>query len=132
MALSYLDGWGIYALNGVRMKADYVLTPAEQLKPSVILAETNAEVRRELLRKVGIERFLSAAKHKVLNTQGNYSLLSIELSPAIRDARYLKMVNPSVGCWHVEGVAPECDTVQEAINWRAGNINKEWNPSVLT
>ena len=132
-ALAYPDGWCIYALNGVRMKADYVLTPAEKLDVSAVLKEENADIRRELIRKIGIERFLEKAPHKTLDTQGNYKLLAIELSPEIKDARYLKMLNPSIGTWHVEGVHPTCKTVQEAINWRANNdINKQWNPTILT
>lgn len=133
MALAYPDGWGIYALNGVRMKPEHVLTPAEKLVPSEILAETNVEIRRELIRKVGIERMMNVMPHKSLDVRGNYSLLSVKLSDEIEDARFLKMLNPSVGCWHMEGVAPECATVQQALNWRAsGKRDEEWQPEVLT
>ncbi|MCY3018341.1 MAG: hypothetical protein NTW87_04815 [Planctomycetota bacterium] len=33
---------------------------------------------------------------------------------------YLKMLNPSIGTWHVEGVTPSCTTVLEALAWRNG------------
>jgi hypothetical protein len=132
-ALAYPDGFAIYALNGIRMKPEYILTPAEKLSPQTVLTETNVEIRRELLRKIGIERFLAVAKHKVLDKRDNYELLSIELTPEIKDARYLKMINPSIGVFHVEGVHPTCNTVQHAINWRAHeDINKEWKPEILT
>jgi len=131
-ALEYPDGFSIFALNGVRMKPCYVTTAAEQIDPKVVLAETNVEVRRELIRKIGMERFLSVVPHKRLEIRGNYELLSIPLSNEIQDSRWLKMVNPSVGCFHVEAVAPECSTVQQAINWRAGNIKVDWAPEVLT
>lgn len=134
-ALSYGDNgvseW--YYLNGVNMKKEQVMTPAEQMDVRSILSETNAEVRRELIRKIGIGRFLEICNHKVLDVMGDYELLSIELSTEVPDARYLKMTNPSVGCFHVEAVAPECDTVQKAINWRAyGNTDAEWSPNILT
>jgi hypothetical protein len=131
-ALSYPDGYSIYALNGVRMKPELVTTPAEKMDAKLILGETNAEMRRELLRKVGIERFLQVAPHRVMSKQGTYELLSIDLSPELRDCRYLKMINPSIGVYHVEGVARECSTVQQALNWRAGDINKQWEPAQLT
>jgi hypothetical protein len=132
-ALAYPDGWSIFALNGVLVKEEYAVTPAESINPATVFAESNAEVRRELIRKIGVERFLAKSPHKVLDTRGHYQLLSVELSPEVRDARYLKMLNPSVGCWHVEGVHPTCKTVQESINWRSTRqINQEWNPSVLT
>jgi hypothetical protein len=133
MALAYPDGWGIYALHGVQMKPEYVLTPAEQIDPKTVLAEQNVDVRRELIRKVGVERMLSHLPHKKLDTLGNYELYSVRLSETVRDARYLKMLNPSIGCWHLEGV--EGDTCQEALNWRAQRLKKlsgNWTPSQLT
>jgi hypothetical protein len=134
-ALAYPDGWSIFALNGIRMKECYVTTPALELDPKIVLAEQNVQIRRELIRKIGMERFLAVCPHKVIETKGNYQLLSIPLSEEIKDARFLKMVNPSVGCWHVEAVAPECDTVQQAINWRASKLlqpGEDWKPAVLT
>jgi hypothetical protein len=40
------------------------------------------------------------------------------------------MLNPSVGCFHLEGVAPECDTVEKSLNWR--NQNWHENAEVLS
>ena len=132
-ALAYPDGWCIYALNGVRMSREYVETPAERIDPSTVFDEKNAEIRRELIRKLGVERFLAKTPHTVLETKGSYQLLSVELSEQVTDARYLKMLNPSVGAWHVEAVHPSCSTVREAINWRASQkTDQEWSPALLT
>ena len=131
-ALAYPDGFCIYALNGVRMQEHHITTPSSRMDAKELLAETNVEVRRELLRKIGIERFEQVAGSKVLDTKGNYQLLSIKLSDNIPDARFLKMLNPSIGVYHIEGVGPECQTVQQAINWRAGDINTDWVPEKLT
>ena len=132
MALSYPDGWGIYALNGVMMKPEYVLTPAEKITPETVLAEKNVDIRRELIRKVGVQRMLSQGKE--IDRYGTYKL--IDMSPVltgVRFAPHLLMRNPSVDdTWHLEGVGPECHTVQEAINWRAGNIGVEWSPAQLS
>jgi len=126
------DGFEIYYLNGIRMRKEDVMTPAEKLDPKEILKRENVEERRELIRKVGIERMLSVLKNKVLDKKGDYSLLSIELSDQVKDARFLKMLNPSIQIWHLEGVSRECNTVAEAINWRAGDIKTAWEPSRLT
>jgi len=132
-ALTYADGiTEIYSLNGVVLDKKYVLTPAEQISPTDVVRETNVEVRRELLRKVGVERCLEGLGAKILESSGNYELLSVNLSDDIKNAKYLKMINPSIGVFHIEGVAPECNTVQEAINWRAGNMDNTWSPSILT
>lgn len=125
----------VYALNGVRMKKEYVMTPAEDIKAEDILKETNVEVRRELLRKVGIEAMLKALPHKLMDAKDDYELFSIELSAEVKDARYLKMTNPSIGVYHMEAVGPECNTVQDAIDWRAQQLElqgKNWEPEILT
>ncbi len=112
------DGSALYALNGVRMPKSLVETPAEKISPVRVLQENNVDIRRELIRKIGIERMLSQLPHKTMSVRGNYELLSVQLSDTMPDARYLKMVNPSVGCFHLEGVAAECSTVEQALNWR--------------
>jgi hypothetical protein len=129
-ALAYPDGFAIYALNGVRMKPEYVLTPAEKLNVQNILKETNVEVRRELIRKVGVERMVSLLPAKRLDKRADYELLSINLGGDATDARYLKMLNPSSGTWHLEGVAPECDTVEKSLAWR--NQQKFVDAEILT
>jgi hypothetical protein len=132
-ALAYSDGFSVYALNGIRMKAEYVMTPSGNLAPDAILKEANADIRRELIRKVGIERMLSKLPHKVLDKKGDYEVLSVDFPDLVRDARFLKMRNPSMDVWHMEGVERECATVEQAINWRAGVLKVgEWTPEVLT
>ena len=131
-AVEYADGWGWYSLNGVMMKPEYVLTPAEKTTPETVLAEKNVDIRRELIRKVGVQRMLSRGQE--IDHCGTYKL--IDMSPVLTGIRYaphLLMRNPSVDdTWHLEGVGPECHTVQEAINWRAGNIEVEWSPAQLS
>lgn len=121
-ALSYTGDNEIYALNGVIMEKKHVMTPAHQISSTDILNEKNVEVRRELIRKVGIERLLNELPHKLLDSRGNYELYSIELGEEVKDARYLKMVNPSVQVFHLEGVDPSCNTISEALKWRNNNM----------
>ena len=132
-ALLCRDGWPLWMLHGVGMKEHYVMTPAEKLNPIDILKEANVDVRRELIRKVGIEMMLTHLPHESLDKKGDYELLKIDFPGLAQDTRYLKMLNPSIGVWHLEGVERDCNSVQEAINWRAGVFGKvEWNPSQLT
>jgi len=132
-ALLCRDGWPLWMLHGVGMKEHHVMTPAEKLNPIDILKEANVDVRRELIRKVGIEMMLTHLPHESLDKKGDYELLKIDFPGLAQDTRYLKMLNPSIGVWHLEGVERDCNSVQEAINWRAGVFGKvEWNPSQLT
>ena len=134
-SLLYPDGFSLFTLNGVCVPENIVMTPAEELDPKLIFSETNAEIRREILRKMGIDRFIQYCNPKVLDAKGDYELLEINDIERFPRMVYLKMINPSIGTYHVEGVADHCKTVQEAINWRAGDSvdeNENWEPSHLS
>jgi hypothetical protein len=57
-----------------------------------------------------------------------YELLILNMGDG-RRRPYLKMKNPSIKTWHIEGVAPEIKTVKEALAWRNGTDEA---PEVLT
>jgi hypothetical protein len=119
-ALSYPDGWSIWALNGVRVPQEIAESPAEQIDPRLILKESNVEVRREIVRKIGVERMLWKLGSKKLDTDSTYELHEVPIGDN-RKACALKMLNPSVPeLWHVEFVPPTVRTVQEALNFRNG------------
>ncbi len=133
MALEYSDGYGLWCLNGVRVREEIVKTKAEDLDPQLVTKETNAEVRREIVRKIGVDRVCQKLGAKVLDKKGDYELLNLDLGEN-RIRPYLKMRNPSVGTFHIEGVAPEVKTVEQALNWRRGDdVNKKFEePLILT
>lgn len=132
-AIVYPDGWSIYALNGVVMYRENVMTPADQIPLKTILSEQNVDIRRELLRKVGISRFAYCGKE--IDRKGTYTLIDMSLifGNGIRYAPYLLMDNPSLkDTQHLEGVPPHCYTVQQAINWRASEVARTWKPELLS
>ena len=114
------DAEDLYFLNGVLVESWLVETPAEQLDPARFATIENAEVRREFVRKVGIERICSKLGTKVLDKQGDYELHLVPLGGATGDWPYLKMRNPSIDVWHMEAVARECRTVEQALRFRNG------------
>lgn len=121
-ATVYSDDTKIYALNGVIMDKKYVMAESHEISPEDILKEKNVEVRRELLRKVGIESMFERLPHKLLDKRDEYELYSVDLNDTIKNAKYLKMTNPSIGVFHMEGVDPGCDTVKDALLWRNSNL----------
>ena len=127
-AVLFADGYALYALNGVRVPEWLATTPAEQLDPRKIVKLRNVEQRREGVRKVGVERLVQQMGAKVLDRQGDYELITLNLGDE-RIRPYLKMRNPSLGVYHVEGIHPNCKTVKEALAWRNGS---EVTPDVLT
>jgi hypothetical protein len=116
------------------MPDEYVMQPAEQMDLRVILKERNVDIRRELLRKVGVSRMLKFGKE--IDHQGSYKLIDMSRlfkGFEIHYAPYLLMESPSVdGAQHLEGVSPDCRTVGQAINWRASEVAKNWNPDLLS
>jgi hypothetical protein len=114
------------------MKLEYVMTPSEQLSPDTVLKEKSVDVRRELLRKIGVQRMKDYGK--TIEQAGDYSLIDMaSVFAGTPYAPHLLMLNPSIpDTWHLEGVSPECHSIQQAINWRAGNITVEWKPAQLS
>lgn len=123
-------GSGVYCLNNVRVTKELVVKPADQLKADSITKTRNAEVRRELVRKIGIERVLSELGAKTLDKSqdGIYELVTLDLGDG-RSRPYLKMLNPSIGTWHIEGVEPRTTTVVGALRYRNGT---DVAPVILT
>lgn len=127
--LEYKDGYKFYALNGVRMP-DWVLsTPKEQLKSEDILAITNAEQRMLAMKHKGLGHFFSDLECKVIDKFETYELTLVNLNG--ENCEFLKMVNPSTGEIHLEGVQPGIKTVREALAWRNG-LDFYIKPDVLT
>ncbi len=128
-AVKYSDGWGIYCLNGVRVPEYLVITPESRLDIEFFKKEKNVEVRTQFVRKYGIDRMRTLGK--IIDKMDRWDYELIDMSPIftnINYAPYLKMKNPSTGTIHMEGVHPECKTVEMALKWRAGEDVKEWNP----
>jgi hypothetical protein len=117
----------------VRCPEWLINTPAEKLQAEDFAKIENVEIRREFVRKIGIERLIQKLGAKVIDKQGTYELLEMDLNLSA-PARALKMKNPSIDVWHVEFVPPEIDSVQKAINWRAQEVLTEgdWQPGQLT
>ena len=65
-ACAWSDGWALYSVHGVRMPNDVFEHP-ENLTVARIEAETNAEVRRVMLERYGIGKYLLESKAEVLH-----------------------------------------------------------------
>lgn len=127
-AIAWVDGYEEYFLNGVSVDEALVKTPFDKLDPKMILTEKNAEVRREIVRKIGIERICEKLGAKIIDANGEYELLGLDIGDG-RVRPYLKMKNPSIETYHIEGVHPDCKTVSDALTWRNGTSEK---PIILT
>ena len=118
-AIKWRDGTGYCFLNGVHVPESVVFTPAEKLEPGIILTEKNAEIRREIIKKIGIERVCQKLGAEIVDKSGDgmYELLTLTIGDGNKRP-YLKMRNPSIGVYHIEGVPVGIKTVEEALQFR--------------
>jgi hypothetical protein len=115
-AIKYND-LDIYSLNGVNVSKEIVTTSWNKLDSKLILKESNAEVRREIVRKIGIEKICKDLNANVIDKKYNYELLLLDINDN-NPRPYLKMKNPSIGVYHIEGVGANCKTVEDALLFR--------------
>lgn len=132
--VEYHDGIKIYRMNGILIPENFIKKSPDEINVESVLSITNVDVRREVIRKVGLERLIKGRKpiHKSNHEElSSYALHRI----IIRGNRavFLEMKNPSTGDIHVEGVHPDCNTVEGALAWR-NNIKGEnyIAPKILT
>src|SRR6185312_1369681 len=124
------DGSALYSLNGVRVPQWVAETPANEITKEQITKETNADVRREIIRKIGTEQLLKVLDYKVIDSMDGYELISFDIGDG-RVRPFLKMQNPSMDLTHVEGIRPDITTVKDAICFRNG-IKKYHAPLELS
>jgi hypothetical protein len=132
-AVSYSGLNEIYALNGITVPKELVMTPAEDLSIELFKSEKNADVKAEFVRKYGIERMLDMGK--LVDTFENYpdqaqydwwwkSQYELhDMSAVFTDIPYqpyLKMMNFTTHIWHMEAVSPACRTLRDALKERFG------------
>ena len=123
---------------------------AADASPKDILNITNVEQRAELIKLHGAEKFVeriaqaldsktidgytTTADLRVVPHKFEYTLYTVSIYPDM-PRKALRMSNPSVPGDHpFEWVHPDCNTVEEALEWRnMGTITGNWQmPAVLT
>lgn len=131
-AIAWKDKYSLYFLNGVPVSEEIVMTPPNKLDPTLVVKEKNAEVRRELVRKIGVERIYQKLGGKTEDEWNDYQLITLSV-PGMRVVpKYLVMKNPSIGTFHMEGVDPTVKTVKEALAWRDSDTEGYIQPDILT
>lgn len=131
-SVSFSDGYKLWHLNGVEVTEEIVMTPADEMTPDIIINEANAEIRKEILKKMGIERVIKQTKADIRETKNEYTLYELESKDTNNNPYiYLKMDNPSTDEIHFERVHPNCNTIEEALAYRDGE-ERYVKPDILT
>ncbi len=134
MAVKYKDGYGMYCLNGIKVPEYLAITPESELDIDFFKKETNADIKAEFIRKFGIERMLDLGKkidsyknyEEGLWIDSEYELWDMaNIFESIDYAPHLRMKNLSTGTWHLEGVSPECRSLEQALRFRMKGKHKQ-------
>lgn len=117
------------SLRGVRLRwrgvtvSDKVVFSPESLTTAEILAEPNAEVRRVMLDRCGLERFLAEAhatiRDKDEDPGGQRQLVAVDL-PGDEPLVCVIVHCPSTGRRYLIRVPPTVKTCREAVAWTGG------------
>ena len=108
----------------------------ERITVNEILSAANAELRRVLLERVGLDRFLSEAGAEVLDQDrdagGERRLLRVPMS-GDEDLVCVLVHCPSTSRRYILRVPPTMKTCHQAIAWTAGFENPDdYSPLVET
>jgi hypothetical protein len=130
------------SIKGVRLRwrgvpiDERIAFRPETITVAEILAETNAELRRVLLERMGYEAFLNKANAKTLHSDrdpgGERRLLRVPMK-GDEDLVCVSVICPSTGRRYVIRVPPTMRTCKQAVAWIAGFDNPDdYRPLVET
>ncbi len=111
--------------RGHWITSDIIFAP-ETLTSDRILTETNAEIRRLMLERVGIERVLSKANASTIDLDkdagGKRSLIQVRVRTDRNEqlVRYLRCCCPSTAREYLLPVPPNINSCKVAAAWLAG------------
>ena len=123
-AMSFSDGFSIYAWHGTRVP-DHVILHPEQITPKQILTERNAEIRRVMIERYGQDRFVNDAGAKEVSRGPDGELLRIDLEedePIVA----LRLRCPSTSAVYIIRVPPDQNDFVAAKAWTFGLKKSEY------
>jgi hypothetical protein len=115
---------------------DHVAFDPQAIKADEILREPNAEFRRLLLERMGLERFVREARGEVLDRDrdagGERQLIRVHFESG-EDLVCVLVHCPSTQKQYLLRVPPEMTTCRQAVAWTAGYSDPaEYAPVVET
>ena len=122
-ALSYRDGWCIWAIGGVRVDEQIVMQPRTQTVEQ-IRAEQNAEIKRIRIERFGWEQYLTTTKAKVIDRRRNDVECTKEALMHVDDMTVLGCHCTSTGrvySLEVDSAAKTCEQAQNFL-WSGSRL----------
>jgi hypothetical protein len=134
-ALAYPDGWGIWAVHGVRVP-QYIIEQPQQITVAKIGGEANAEIRRVMIDRYGAAKFLLDSGAREIS-RDDWGTLYRKPVPNDEPLVMVKVVNATPepdGTFkdYFLRVPPQITTARSAVAWTFGMDAKEYEPELQT
>jgi hypothetical protein len=141
--LEFSDGFELFFLNGIEMPKNIVVEKREDLHGNLAFEIENIDVRREFIKKIGIEKFIKDTNAKTIShwsfvkerEEFFYELLEVDLGKEAGKHKYLKMsmtMKNGEVFYFVEGVSDDCKTAEEAFYWRYPRLKEKSLPDFIS
>ena len=134
-AVEYPDGWGVYALHGVFVPG-YVIENPERITLRSINGMQNLEVRRVMIERYGMDRYLTDSGAELLQ-RDEFGELFEKKEERDEDVKMVKVQNStpepdgSIKDYFIR-VPPWIKTAREAVAWTFDMYSEEYQPKTET
>jgi len=127
------DGSSLYSFHGVRVAARIIEHP-ETITAKEALAEKNAEVRRVMIERMGMERFIAESGAELIHSHERGFLYSIDLADDPEGTlKAVKVICPSTARTYFLRVPPSIKRADDAVAWSFGfDLAKDYRPIAET
>jgi hypothetical protein len=134
-AIRYPDGWGLYAWNGILVPEDVIVLD-EPISFERIESETNAEIRRVLIERFGLDNYLRAGKCIKLHSDETGTLYRMNL-PGDEPILVVQVINSTAepdGSFneYFLRVPPHITRARQGVAWTFGLSEAEYYPLAET
>jgi hypothetical protein len=131
MAIRYPDGWGLYAWNGILVPEDVIVLD-EPITIDRVNAEPNAEIRRVLIERIGLDNFLRAGNCIKLHNDETGTLYRMNV-PGDEPILVVQVINrtPEPDGSYNEyflRVPPTINRARQGVAWTFGLSEEEYYP----
>ena len=135
LACGYPDGWGVYAWHGVRVPEQVIMRP-ETITVEQIRSESNVEMRRVMIERYSLDRYIDDSGAKIIHSSGDRILYKAELpnDEPIVTVRVLNSTpepDGSIKSYFIR-VPPGITDADAAVAWTFGMDKATYCPQVET
>jgi hypothetical protein len=134
-SIRWRDGWSLYHWHGVRVSKQVIEAP-HSLTLAQISSEPNLEVRRVMITRFGLERFLSESGARKIGADecGVLFYLEMDGDEALAIVKVVNSTPEPDGTFknYFLRVPPAMRTAREAVAWTFGLSAQEYEPAIQT